>query len=96
MSSRRKFLNLKKMLRPKNEVLGRNKFLQIFKSDMRKFDGLVVPSDIDLREFLQDLTVMTYNIAFNGSITEADLDPHYNRRPYCVNWDLTRYHRFIY
>jgi hypothetical protein len=39
---------------------------------MRKFDGLVVASDIHLRELLQDLTVTAYNIAFNGSITEAD------------------------
>ncbi len=92
MPSRRKFLNLKKDVAPKKWSWGEINF----KSDMRKFDGLVVPSDIHLRELLQDLTVTAYNIAFNGSITEADLDPHYNRRPYCVNWDLTRYHRFIY
>jgi hypothetical protein len=56
---------------------------------MRKFEGLVVPSNIDLRELLQDLTVMAHNKAFNGSITEEDLDPNYNRQPYRVNWDLS-------
>jgi hypothetical protein len=66
----RQYLNLNKMLRTNNEISGRNKFLDFIKIELNCPNGLVIPSNVNLKEFLQDITVMSHNIVFNGFIFE--------------------------
>jgi hypothetical protein len=42
---------------------------------------------VDFKEFLEDITVILHNMAFNRFISEEDVDPEYNRHPYRVDWN---------
>jgi hypothetical protein len=56
------------MLRRNNKFSGRNSFFGFIKTELNIPNGLLILSN--LREFLQDITVMSHNIAFDGFISE--------------------------
>ncbi len=69
-------------------------FSTSFKQNSTQPNGLVISSNVDLKELLEDITVILHNMAFNRFISEEDLDPQYNRHPYQVDWNITRDNRF--
>jgi hypothetical protein len=62
---------------------------------MRTF-WLIISSNVCLREFLQDLTIISHNMAFNESISASDIDPDYIRRNYKVDWNISIDHRLTF
>jgi hypothetical protein len=92
----RKYLDLRKMLRPNNEISGWDNFLNLIKSQLNKPNGLIISSNVSLREFLQDLTIVSHNMAFNESISASDINPDYIRRNYKVDWNISIDHRLTF
>jgi len=70
MPFERQYLNLNKILRHNNKISGRNRFLDFIKTEINIPNGLVIPSNVNLKEFLQGITVMSHNMALNGFISE--------------------------
>jgi hypothetical protein len=59
---------------------------------------LCVVMSIELLNKVEDSFAFLYvhNIAFNGSIIESDIDQHYNRHSYKIDWNITRDNRFTF
>jgi hypothetical protein len=61
-------------------------------------EGRIRDSDIEElknpKHRIEDITVILHNMAFNRSISEADIDPEYNRHSYQVDWNIKRDNRF--
>ncbi len=49
----------------------------------------VLPSNVTLKEFLEDITVISHNMSFNEFISDEDIDQQYNCHPYQVNWNIS-------
>jgi hypothetical protein len=61
---------LSKIMRTNNKISGWNRFLDFIITELNIPNGLVIPSNVNLKEFLQDITVISHNMALNGFISE--------------------------
>ncbi len=55
------------MLRPNNKIPSRNRFRDFIKTKLNILNGLVIPSYVNLKEFVEEITAMAHNMALNGS-----------------------------